>query len=319
MPTVEQIRANAPPKAPQIDQPLQFDLIQLSDVEAVIPPKPELTGWASDKDGPVVALGRAVYETQPQQSTDCLLHMVERLCREIHPGNLWLLPTYERLPYPYAVYWPLACAFQKEKTTGRKFDWYVWIDDDVMATGEDVMKLTEAAKKHGAPFMSAVPYDRFPPHSPSVVEFIDGQPYKWVRAPKSGCYPVLTVGLCLAVFHRSVFDLVPEPWFGVCSPSKGFSGLHPDWWWSYQMRKAKLQPWVCCDTNVVHLGHKLRVDRPRSEAWLDQVIPAKPALYSDMQAESRAISPVTGAEVIVPPYPEDGRTEPKPASAEVAQ
>lgn len=308
MKTPSEISAEVKLRPKQITNPLVYDEITMADTESLLGTKNPLVELDPLEDKPVIAFGRAVYETQPQKATDNLLRTVQVLSMKLEQ-NLWLLPTYERLPYPFAVYWPLACAFKWEKQKDRKFDWFVWSDDDVLFRPEDVTTLISAAKEHGAPFVSAVPYDRFPPHCPSVMEMYENVPYKWIKAPESGTYPCLTVGLCLAVFHRSVFDMVEEPWFGVCSPSRGFSGLNPDWWWSYQMHKAGLMPHVCCDTDVTHLGDKKQVSRGLSERWQEKVLPTFIDKYPHMGEDKRALSPVSGATIITSPDHDDGRQE----------
>jgi hypothetical protein len=279
--------------------------ITLEDVARRYPPKTELMGYEPKYEGEILALGRAVYETQPQESTDMLLRLTRYLGDEYAPGNFWLLPTHERMPYPFAVYWPLACAFETEKTQGRRFDWFLWMDDDVMARPEDFIALRSIANEHLRPFVAAVPYDRFPPHCPAVTEFIDGEPKKWITAPESGTYAVSHVGLCMALFHRSLFDKVPEPWFGVSPPTMNRSGMNPDYWWSVQMNIAGIQPHVCCDTNVDHLGRKLHVNRAYSQQWQD--VSPRRKNYPEILEVDRLVSPQTGASVITPPKPRNGR------------
>lgn len=247
--------------------------IVISDVMAKYPPQECLDDWESptkNYNGPTYAFARAVYETQPQEATDYLLRFMGYLHRTIPPSHLWQLPTYERLPYPYAVYWPLGCAFLKEKKEQRKFDWLIWMDDDVLATPRDLQALIDAADPDERPFVSALPYDRFEPHCPAVTEVVDGELRKWVKAPASGTHKCYHVGLCLAIFHRSLFERVPEPWFGAMPPIEGFSGIAPDWWWSYQMQAVDIDPYVCCDANVIHLGRKLHVNREYSEQWQER-------------------------------------------------
>lgn len=282
--------------------------ITLEDVCRTYPPILDLDDeWKPQYSGPVVALGRAVYETQPQEATDNLLKLVGYFHRSLPPGNFWTLRTYERLPYPYAVYWPLANAFSKEKATKRRFDWFIWIDDDVLVSPQDIMLLMKAADPDKRPFVSALPYDRFEPHAPAVTEEMNGTLVKWVQAPPSGVYPCHHVGLCLAVFHRSLFDRVPEPWFAAMPPVKGFSGLAPDWWWSMQMHKAGLVPYVCCDTNVIHLGRKLHVEREYSEQW--QATHPRMAEHIEMVPGRRKLSPASGATVVEPIPIDDARSD----------
>jgi len=281
--------------------------ITLEDVMRAYPPKDDLVPWEPTYGGPVVAIGRAVYETQPQEATDHLLRLQTHFARSIAPGNLWMLPTYERMPYPYAVYWPLGNAFHLEKKQQRRFDWFVWMDDDVLVSPEDIKALMAVADPVERPFVSALPYDRFEPHMPAVTEAVDGQLMKWVKAPKTGTYPCFHVGLCLAVFHRSLFDRVPEPWFAAMPPIKGFSGVAPDWWWCYQMNKANITPHVCCDANVIHLGRKLHVNREFSEQWNERS--PRRDRFPDAAKERRTISTVSGAEIVRPIVYPDGRSE----------
>jgi len=254
--------------------------------------------------GPVLALGQAVYEAQPAKAAMNRQRLIESITRSFAPGNLWLLPMYERQTYPYAVYWPLASAFAMERKQGRRFDWYLWADDDALFAADDVLALSKAAAENNLLFVAAVPYDRLPPHSPSVVEDVEGKPYKWVKAPKSGTHPVKMTGFMLCLFHRSVFELVPEPWFGICGPSKGFSGVAPDWWWSVQMAKAGLQPWVCCDTDVTHLTTRGEINREFSEQFLAEHDPTEGQIVNDRTQHTLS----TGAVVVEPPAYQDGRS-----------
>ena len=294
-----------------IDKPIDGDswthTITLEDVARRYPPKTDLMDYKPEFKGEVLALGRAVYETQPQASTDMLLRLSRYLGDQYAPGNYWMLPTFERLPYPFAVYWPLACAFETEKAQGRRFDWFLWMDDDVIATPENFEALKSAANEHLRPFVSALPYDRFEPHAPAVTEFIDGEPKKWVKAPKTGTFAVSHVGLCMALFHRSLFDRVPEPWFGVSPPTMNRSGMNPDYWWSVQMNRAGIQPHVCCDAEVIHLGRKMRINREYSEQWQERS--PRRGNHMDVLEADNSISPATGAEVITPPKPRNGRSD----------
>jgi len=279
--------------------------ITMEDVTRRYPARSDWQDYTPRFGGEVLAMGRAVYETQPQESTDMLLRLNRYLCYKYAPGNLWILPTFERMPYPFAVYWPLACAFKTEKVQNRRFDWYLWMDDDVIATPDDFEALRAAANPYLRPFVSATPYDRFEPHCPAVTEFIEGKPKKWVKAPETGTFAVSHVGLCMALFHRSLFEKVPEPWFGVSAPTLNTTGMNPDYWWSVQLNRAGIQPHVCCDAKVIHLGRKLRINREYSEQW-QQRSPRRQDHADVLEAKS-TVSPATGATVITPPKPRNGR------------
>jgi hypothetical protein len=285
---------------------LVADKITLEDVARKYPPRGLLNYQPPKYNGAVMALGQAVYEATPQRAVDNQKRFIESVAREFAPGNLWLLPTYERMTFPYSAYWPLACAFHAEREQERRFDWYLWADDDAMFEWADVKALLDVAQEQGVLFISALPYDRIPPHQPSVMEKIDGKLRKWIKAPEKGSYPVALVGMLLCLFHRSIFEMVPEPWFGVCGPAKGFAGMAPDWWWCAQMDKAGLQPWVCCDTKVTHLGLKKEITREVSEAHLEKHGIPDCALHGKLESQ---VSGATKAVVIEPPIYGDGRTE----------
>lgn len=287
------------------------DIITLEDVTRTYPEQELLAYQPPAYNGPVLAVGRAVYESMPQQAVDSWTAFCLDIARDFAPGNLWMMPTHPRLTYPYAVYWPLAGAFRIEREQKRRFDYFLWMDDDVLFKKSDVMALLRASQQNDAPFVAALPYDRNGPKSPSIVEKVDGQPFKWVKAPKSGSYPVAMTGFVLCLFRREIFDAVPEPWFGVCAPAKGFSGIAPDWWWSIQMSKVGIQPWVCCDTNVRHLGTNGVADRESSEAFFDS---HDATAFGELDDRTLYTSQNTGAIMTKPPTFSDGRGEYEQAS-----
>ena len=245
--------------------------ITIEDVSQVYPAQTSLTDFKPRYSGEVIAFGRAVYA--------------------------------------YAVYWPLCNAFQTEKESGRRFDWFVWKDDDAIVTIRDWNALMAVADPAKMPFVAALGYDRLPHYRPAVSEVIDGEQRMWLAAPKSGTYPVLTTGLVFAVFHRSLFEKVPEPWFGVSAPIKGSSGVAPDWWWSYRLHAAGITPYVCCDTNVIHQGRKLYVNRAYSEKYT-RVCDDNNLFESEyIKPENRVISDVSGAVTIPVADVRDGRQD----------
>ena len=293
---------------PPDSSPLMTHWITMEDVSRAYPPQP-LADFKPKYAGTVLALAQAVFEAVPREAAMSRQRFLLALARDIAPGNLWLLETYERMPYPYCLYWPLASAFATEKAQKRRFDWLLWCDDDALFTAEDVVTLAKAAKERDAQFIAALPYDRMPPHQPSVLEDVDGQPMKWAKAPASGTYPVKLTGLVLALFRRSVFEVVPEPWFGVCAPTIGFAGIAPDYWWCLQMAKAGIKPLVCCDTNVIHSGMKTKIGRQYSEAWYAD---RGPFGFGQNRSTVQVVSQATGAMLIEPPIYLDGRRKDAP-------
>lgn len=291
---------------PEQINPFETDLITMEHVSKVYPPKQMLNWHPAVFEGQVLAIGRAIFGDVPRLAVDSLLTLSMVLARQFSPGNLWMLPTYQRQTYPAAVYWPLACAFRAEHEQGRRFDWFLWMDDDILCTMEDIVKLRQAADVHNISFIAACPYDRNAPHSPSIVENLGDMAYKWVKAPPSGSYPVVMTGFNLCLFRRDVFEKVPEPWFGQAGLMKGSSGMYPDWWWSRQMGKVGLQPWVCCDTNVTHLCECGKVDKAFSEQYFATHDVTQSGILYD---KNLYISPNTGATMTVCPEFGDGRSE----------
>ncbi|HUT56880.1 MAG TPA: hypothetical protein VMY40_04385 [Anaerolineae bacterium] len=279
--------------------------ITMEDVMRRYPPQPPLTDFEPKYKGEVLAVGRAVYETVNHESADFLVRLGAGLAYKYAPGNLWIHRTYGRLPYPHAVYWPLGCAFATEKAAGRRFDWYVWFDDDVLVEPRHIEMLLEAADPLNRPFVTALPIDRWEPHLPAITEIVDGKVKRWVLPPKTGTVPVAHTGLCLAVFHRTLFERVPEPWFGIAPPTLNSNGMNPDYWWSVQLMKAGIQPYVRCDCNPIHLGRNLHIDADYSRQWLERS--PRRNEYPETDPANRETSPTTGATVIDPPPRRNGR------------
>lgn len=185
--------------------------------------------------------------------------------------NLWVLPAYPRLAYPYSALYAVASMVKTEKKTGRRADWVLWLDDDVIVPSGLCRILRDAACPEKRPFVAALGFDRQPPFRPAVWNLATtegGSEYQsqWDNPPESGTHEVSSTGLCAALLHRSIFDRVEEPWFAVIprevdKNGNVISGVNPDAWFSQRCREAGISPYVCCDVNIVHLGDKIPVHR----------------------------------------------------------
>ena len=248
-----------------LEIPTLKDCIDEYDVEAVH------NASAGYDSAEIVAFGTSIYQGARPAAYDSHRKISAALGAEFGP-NLWILPTNARMAYPYSALYAIASAFKTEQQVGRKFDWLFWVDDDVIVPTSAYRTLRDAADAVERPFVAAVGYDRRPPFHAAVWEWETTDAglklYRpWIDAKESGVHKVACTGLCAAVFHRSLFERVPEPWFAVVPAqvnheSGGISkGINPDTWWSRQCEKADVPVYVSCDLDVVHIGPNVPVCR----------------------------------------------------------
>lgn len=181
----------------------------------------------------------------------------------------WLKPDWERRTYPFCVQGMVEEMFATEKAEGRKADWFFWLEDDIVPDKDIYFQLREAASPEDRPYVSALAYCRTRPYHPGVADVIDKDGMKYVRqwqdAPHSGTVPADRIGMCAALFHRSLFDRVSEPWFAV-DVSSGI-GIGPDSFWCRRLKDSGIQPYLCCDTRVGHVGTAAVITQEISEQW----------------------------------------------------
>lgn len=252
----------------------------LEDVEGMFTIPSAYVPLPPEADKEVVAMATAVYEAVRPSVLDCHRHLAAQMARDMAPGNLWFLPARPRLPYPYAPFYAVASMIQTEKATGRKADWLLWTDDDVMFGPELYRQLRAAADPVERPFMCAAGIDRFPPFRVAVWQRFtndNGLIYRkqWVApggegdphvllpgemwAPREGVHQVETTGLCAALFHRSLFDKIAQPWFAVIPGETNEEGkishkINTDGWWCQRLEDKGIPRYVNCDVRLVHLG-----------------------------------------------------------------
>lgn len=259
----------------EVPMPFMADFAKMFEIYPMLKPHPAEC-YIGDPSEETVAWGMAMYDAVRYPVYDSHRRLAMQLARDYKPGNIWLLHNYERLPYPYAIFYSVTGMLLTEEAAGRKCDWFFWMDDDVAVPMDIVRKLRAAADPEERPFVAAVGYDRLWPHEPSVWVRPDDAlpmvpPTRMDPIPDSGVHKVYATGLCAALFHRSLFDKVSEPWFAIAPPiydTQGGltrSGINPDIWWSEMMHAAKLPLHICCDTEIIHLGKGLGVCRSTAE------------------------------------------------------
>jgi hypothetical protein len=254
-----------------------YDIPTLEDVEKSMQ-VPRASGIQEPQPGKeVMCFGTGIYQAVQPAIYDTHMVLACQMAAD-YGSNLWMLPTNPRLTFPLSCLFPLASAFKTEELVGRKFDWLIWVDDDVAVPRGLARELRKAADPEKRPFVAAVGYDRHPPFRPAVWEWAksgDTQIFQqWEEQKPGGVHQVACTGLCAAIFHRSLFDKVPEPWF-VLVPPKARSGslqsrMNPDSWWCSQLDKAGIPIYVSCDLEILHMGQTLPIG-PQSAKTFRQI------------------------------------------------
>jgi len=218
-----------------------------------------------------LAWATAIYEAVKTPAWFALQKLGFRLARRFAEDRLWLLRhPHDRLTYPFCVYWYVQAMFERERAENRRADWFLWIEDDIVPSDDLYERLRAVADPEDRPFVAALAYTRTPPYGPGAVSVRKLGNVKtraqWENVPADGVHPVDSVGMCAALFHRSLFDRVSEPWFGVLPPSKR-GGIGPDAYWCERLRQHGIQPYVCCDAEVKHIGPPVLIDRHSAARW----------------------------------------------------
>jgi len=249
-------------------QPLTFVQPDIADVDALYNPPPmALSGKV--KDGPIVVLATASYSGIAPDCWNAWNKLVARTCWDFGEGNVWITPVRERLPYPFAPLFSLCSAFKTEEVTGRKFDWMLWVDDDVIVPSTVIQKLIASADPDKRPFVACIGYDRCPPFKPAiwdrteVGECVSKQQWKEGKEG-TGMHKVEVTGLCCALFHRSFFDRVTQPWFaatpGEMDDKFGivYRG-NTDAWLCQRCRESDVPVYVNTDIEIAHMGQRIPI------------------------------------------------------------
>jgi len=241
----------------------------IEEAEQWLSPPPAFASTKPDGQREIVAVGKAVYHSVVAKAYDSHLRMAAYTAWDVGANNLWFLPTRERLSYPFSILYVISSLFKTEKLIGKKADWFFWYDDDVILPPNIVGELRRAADPQDRPFMAAVGYDRNPDFPAAVWELVDipdGPKYykQWIDMPESGIHKVQTTGLCAALFHRSFFDRVPQPWFASVPPTVEADGylnhrVNTDGWMCQRCYDSGVPLYVNCDVKIHHLGHRVEV------------------------------------------------------------
>jgi len=233
----------------------------------------QLLDLPSPSDGEIVAVAMPIYESVKRAAVYSFSSMMMNMARTIPEGNLWnLRPKNERMGWPYSDYWYIMSMLEQERQAGRKADWLLYLEDDVIVPQNLFSLLREAADPVDRPIMSTVGYSRDDPYWPGVLELDEnGVEYQWRVAPEDGVREVSGAPFCAILIHRRIFDVVPEPWFNLMPMATNSRyACGPDRWFFQQCAKAGIYPHVRCDVNIEHILPPVTMDRRKSEAWQDR-------------------------------------------------
>jgi len=171
--------------------------------------------------------------------------------------------------------------FKTEKKAGRRADWFFWHDDDVVCRPDIIRQLRQSAHPVERPFVAAVGYDRNPPYQAAVwTETTNDKGLvwneHWVDA-RPGLHKVAVTGLCAAIFHRSFFDRLPQPWFASMPPSVDKDGdfhhsINTDAWLCQQCKDNDIPIYVNGDIEVTHMGNGMPINK-RTVKGLREIFP----------------------------------------------
>jgi hypothetical protein len=252
-------------------QEYQIAVPSVEDVQLMYDPPP--ANFCKSATGEVFALASCVYHGVTPMAYDAHRNLCLQMAWDYGPGNVWVLPTMARLTYPFAPLYAFASLLKTEKIAEKRADWIVWIDDDTIVPKNLVRKLREDADPVERPFVAALGFDRYPPFRGAAwtrvksgeIEYrkqwiVGGEPKPTeMLAPSSGVHRVDCTGLCAAIFHRSFFDRVPQPWFSSLPPVTKSDGdvdskINPDAWLCKQAWDAGVPVHVSCNVKIGHIG-----------------------------------------------------------------
>ncbi len=242
---------------------------ELEDAEREYP-IPLCSTLPPEQDKEIVALACGSYLGPDVGPYNSHRQLVRQLTAD-YGNNFWNIPSQPRLPYPYSALVLLASMFKTEKQFDKKADWLLWLDDDVIVPVNLMRVLREAADPIDRPFISVLGYDRNPPFRPAVWDSFQAggvetiRQWDFDRMPDEGLHEVAVTGLCAAIFHRSLFDRVRQPWFAylpreVNNNGTLSGGANPDAWWCEQCHRAGIPVYVTLDVDITHLGQKMPIN-----------------------------------------------------------
>jgi hypothetical protein len=241
----------------------------LDEVEAEYGMPPADRAEGPKRQDEIVALIGAVFDGVSPKVYD----NHKRLCAQMAVdlgANFWLTPTQERMPFPEALLYAIGSALRAEKRESKRIDWLLWLEDDIAVPQTLYRQLRVGAHPTERPFIGVCAFDRNWPFQPTVWGQQGGEVRRFDAIPSTGLLPVSQVGMTVALMHRSLFDKIPQPWFGT-SPGKVIQkgtgredvkrSIKPDMWFCQRMRDANIPIYVNFGVRLTHFGQRMPVNR----------------------------------------------------------
>ena len=146
-------------------------------------------------------------------------------------------------------------------------DYLIMLDQDHRHPENTLQVLVSDAVQTGYPIIAGLNFRRRPPYDPLVWGIHEGQRVQIARWGKGLIGPVWSTGYAAAIFHRSVFETLPYPWFKYDYPDPAtYGNPRPfpgeDQWFSALCREYDVPMYV--DTRIVS-PHE-----PNLPGWVDE-------------------------------------------------
>ena len=203
---------------------------------AICLPGTDFTGGFVDSFCPLVMhlyrAGHAVYISRGQSS--CVSH-ARLMCCGVDEAAL----ASGKLSWP-------------QMFGGRRYDWILWIDSDMVFAPDDFDALLASAIKHDAPIMSAM---YLTAHGDRIAASLDGQNLSRLD-DIAGLrpMPIGYAGMGFMLVQRGVFESLQYPYFQLVT--RGYALLSEDASFGVLAARAGFKSWL--DPSVF-VGHENRV------------------------------------------------------------
>lgn len=148
-------------------------------------------------------------------------------------------------------------------------EWGFWMDSDMILEPRTISVMLGWAKKLKALFLTGIYVQRQGKHRPLILRrdpiMIDGKPFERMYGdeyaanyclPKNGTktpFKVHTAGFGCILTHRSVFELLPKPWFRHVWLQEGKEASE-DFYFCVQARNSSIDLWCVPELRCGHMG-----------------------------------------------------------------
>lgn len=163
-------------------------------------------------------------------------------------------------------------------------EWLVMLDQDHRHPEHTIKMLVSDAVQTGYPIIAGLNFRRRPPYDPVVWAMQNGERVQIARWGKGIIGPVYSTGYASAIFHRSVFETLPWPWWKY-EYIEGQGGPRPypgeDQYFSALCRAHDIPVYV--DTRIVS-PHDPNLPSWVDESWWESQLETDAELQSNVRS-----------------------------------